>query len=37
GATATDYMNLIAYVQQTVREKFDVELETEVKIIGEDK
>ncbi|EAD1384150.1 TPA: UDP-N-acetylmuramate dehydrogenase [Listeria monocytogenes] len=37
GATATDYMNLIAYVQKTVREKFDVELETEVKIIGEDK
>ncbi|MBC1423728.1 UDP-N-acetylmuramate dehydrogenase [Listeria seeligeri] len=37
GATATDYMNLIAHVQKTVREKFDVELETEVKIIGEDK
>ncbi|EFS00139.1 UDP-N-acetylenolpyruvoylglucosamine reductase [Listeria seeligeri FSL N1-067] len=25
GATATDYMNLIAHVQKTVREKFDVE------------
>ncbi|MBM5610598.1 UDP-N-acetylmuramate dehydrogenase [Listeria seeligeri] len=36
GATATDYMNLIAHVQKTVREKFDVELETEVKIIGEE-
>ncbi|AHI55921.1 UDP-N-acetylmuramate dehydrogenase [Listeria ivanovii] len=37
GATATDYMNLITFVQKTVREKFDIELETEVKIIGEDK
>ncbi|MCM3023445.1 UDP-N-acetylmuramate dehydrogenase [Bacillus ginsengihumi] len=34
--TATDYMNLIKYVQRTVKEKFDVDLETEVKIIGED-
>ncbi|WP_239253927.1 UDP-N-acetylmuramate dehydrogenase [Listeria ilorinensis] len=36
GGTATDYLHLIEYVQQTVKEKFDVELETEVKIIGED-
>ncbi|WP_099221503.1 UDP-N-acetylmuramate dehydrogenase [Listeria costaricensis] len=36
GATATDYLELIEFVKQTVKEKFDVELETEVKIIGED-
>ena len=35
-ATATDYMNLIRYIQRTIKEKFDVELETEVRIIGED-
>ena len=35
-ATATDYLELIQYVQNTVKRKFDVELETEVKIIGED-
>ena len=35
-ATATDYLELIQYVQKTVKSKFDVELETEVKIIGED-
>ncbi|MFJ7829739.1 UDP-N-acetylmuramate dehydrogenase [Peribacillus sp. NPDC097206] len=35
-ATATDYLELIQYVQDTVKRKFDVELETEVKIIGED-
>ncbi len=35
--TASDYVNLIKYVQKTVKEKFDVELETEVKIIGEDR
>ena len=35
-ATATDYLELIQYVQNTVKSKFDVELETEVKIIGED-
>ncbi|MFJ7639168.1 MULTISPECIES: UDP-N-acetylmuramate dehydrogenase [unclassified Peribacillus] len=35
-ATATDYLELIQYVQDTVKSKFDVELETEVKIIGED-
>ncbi|WP_017550420.1 UDP-N-acetylmuramate dehydrogenase [Heyndrickxia coagulans] len=36
GGTATDYMNLIQFVQKTVKEKFGVDLETEVKIIGED-
>lgn len=34
-ATAQDYIDLIALVQQRVREKFQVELETEVIIIGE--
>ena len=37
GGTASDYINLIKHVQKTVKEKFGVELETEVKIIGEDK
>lgn len=36
GATATDYMNVIKHVQDTVWEKFNVKLETEVRIIGED-
>ncbi|MBA1435216.1 UDP-N-acetylmuramate dehydrogenase [Bombilactobacillus bombi] len=35
-ATATDYLNLIHLIQQTVKEKFDVQLEPEVRIIGED-
>ena len=35
-ATAKDYLELIQYVQDPVTRKFDVELETEVKIIGED-
>ncbi|UXR69981.1 UDP-N-acetylmuramate dehydrogenase [Staphylococcus sp. IVB6246] len=33
--TATDYENLIKHVQQVVKEKFDVKLEREVRIIGE--
>ncbi|GGL61269.1 UDP-N-acetylmuramate dehydrogenase [Sporolactobacillus putidus] len=33
--TATDYINLIHHVQKTVKAKFNVDLETEVKIIGE--
>ncbi|WP_157404716.1 UDP-N-acetylmuramate dehydrogenase [Shouchella shacheensis] len=37
GATATDYMNLVKHVQQVVKQKFDVELETEVITIGEDR
>ncbi|AXF57267.1 UDP-N-acetylmuramate dehydrogenase [Salicibibacter kimchii] len=35
-ATATDYLSLINHIQLTVKEKFDVDLHTEVKIIGED-
>lgn len=35
-ATATDYLELIDYIQNTVKSKFGVDLETEVKIIGED-
>lgn len=35
-ATATDYITLIEYVQDTVKEKYDVRLEREVRIIGED-
>lgn len=35
-ATATDYLELIAHIQQVIKEKFDVTLETEVRIIGED-
>ncbi len=35
-ATATDYMSLVDYVKKAVKEKFDVELETEVITIGED-
>lgn len=33
--TATDYEDLIHHVQKTVKDKFDVELNTEVRIIGE--
>lgn len=36
GATAKDYIALIEYVQRVVKEKFGVELEREVRIIGED-
>lgn len=35
--TATDYLNVIHHVQATVKEKFGVDLETEVRIIGRDK
>ncbi|CAM4030567.1 UDP-N-acetylmuramate dehydrogenase [Catellicoccus marimammalium] len=35
-ATATDYIQLIHHIQEVVKEKFDVELETEVRIIGEE-
>lgn len=33
-ATATDYVELIAHIQAVIKEKFDVTLETEVRIIG---
>lgn len=36
-ATATDYLDLIHLVQKVVYEKFDVKLEPEVRIIGEEK
>ncbi|MFC4354884.1 UDP-N-acetylmuramate dehydrogenase [Chryseomicrobium palamuruense] len=36
-ATATDYIETIRMVQRTVKEKFGVELELEVKIVGEEK
>ncbi len=35
GATAEDVMNVIRHVQKTVLEKYGVDLETEVKLIGE--
>ncbi|MFE7084053.1 UDP-N-acetylmuramate dehydrogenase [Priestia megaterium] len=35
-ATATDYVKLIRHVQDTVKSKFGIKLETEVKVIGED-
>lgn len=34
--TAQEYIDLIRYVQKTVKEKYDVKLEREVRIIGED-
>lgn len=34
-ATATDYVELIGHIQQVIKEMFDVNLETEVRIIGE--
>ncbi|MCA0971698.1 UDP-N-acetylmuramate dehydrogenase [Halobacillus litoralis] len=36
-ATTSDYISLIEHVQKTVREKFGVELEREVRIIGDEK
>lgn len=35
-ATANDYIALIEHIQRTVKAKFNVDLEQEVKIIGED-
>lgn len=35
-ATATDYVRLIAYIQEVIQEKFHVALEPEVRIIGEE-
>lgn len=35
GATATDYIELIHHIQEVILEEFDVELEREVRIIGE--
>lgn len=36
GATAADVLNLIQYVRERVQERFEVWLETEVRIIGEE-
>jgi len=36
GATASEYIALIKHVQKVVKENFGVELEREVRIIGED-
>lgn len=35
-ATATDYIETIRMVQRVVKEKFGIDLETEVKIVGDD-
>jgi UDP-N-acetylmuramate dehydrogenase len=35
GATATDYVELIRHIQEVILEEFNVELEREVRIIGE--
>ena len=37
GATATDYLNLIHLIQKVIKEKFDIDLRTEVRIIGKEK
>ena len=36
GATASDYIETINMVKAEVKKKFDVELELEVKIVGEE-
>ncbi|MEQ8196873.1 MAG: UDP-N-acetylmuramate dehydrogenase [Clostridiaceae bacterium] len=36
GATAKDIIDVISHVQKTVKEKFGVDLHTEVRILGED-
>lgn len=36
-ATATDYLNLIHLIQQVIKQKFDVDLHPEVRIIGKEK
>lgn len=35
-ATATDYVELIAHIQEVIKEKFDVNLEAEVRVIGKE-
>ncbi|MQS88933.1 UDP-N-acetylmuramate dehydrogenase [Companilactobacillus mishanensis] len=35
-ATATDYMDLIHLIQKTIKKDFDIDLQTEVRIIGDD-
>jgi len=36
GAVASDFTNLISHIQQKIKSQFGVDLETEVRIIGED-
>lgn len=36
-ATATDYLDLIHLIQKKIKEKYDIDLLTEVRIIGQDK
>ena len=36
GATAKDILDLIKYIQDVVMQNYEVELETEVKVVGED-
>ena len=36
GATAQDILDVIAFCQKEVKDKFGVTLETEVKIVGEE-
>lgn len=35
GATAQDVLDLIAFIQKTIKEKYDIDMHTEVEIIGE--
>lgn len=37
GATATDYLDLIHLIQKVIKEKYDIDLHTEVRIIGKSK
>lgn len=34
GASATDYLNLIHYIQKEIKKKYRLDLQTEVRIIG---
>ena len=34
-ATATDYLDLIHFIQKTIKQKYQIDLQTEVRIIGE--
>lgn len=37
GATATDYLDLIHMIQKVIKEKYNIDLHTEVRIIGKEK
>lgn len=37
GATASDYLALIHFIQKTIKTKYGIDLKTEVRIIGDDK